>query len=215
MLRLLVSLRWLTNIYLYFNIVGLISSAMYYFTSTVLEYNARDIQFWSLWVLFSFLAIGYIVKSSSRKMDVRLSYFITASSLATISIFTLYEKELITNWFTNNVFIFMLTAALLFCIVYKYFYKRVIYSIIFKNSNEIDLSIPKGEVDVEIVKDIMLNSIKDCVKKSHKDKILIFGKQFKRDTHENVSAVFELFLTKKILGIVNIKLMELELNYTK
>lgn len=91
----------------------------------------------------------------------------------------------------------------------------MIYSIIFQSESEIDLTLPAEDSDIEASKKIMLESVRSCVKTKYKKVVVVSGKQYKKDLNNNVSALFELRLTKKILGFINIKIMELELEYSK
>ena len=91
----------------------------------------------------------------------------------------------------------------------------MIYSIIFQSEKEIDLTLPDEDADIEETKKVMLESVQKCVKKKYRKVVVVSGKQYKKDLNNNVSALFELRFAKKILGFINIKIMELELEYSK
>ncbi|HEL2413306.1 TPA: hypothetical protein TZW92_001873 [Streptococcus suis] len=215
MLRTLIISRWIINIYLFFNIVISSSAMMYYLLAVYLEYKVRNIQFWSLLVLLTFLTLGYIIKTSSQRMEVRPAYFIISSVLGTLPFLSFFDKERLSSIFNNTVFISILVCSLLLCLVFKHVYKKMIYSIIFQSESEIDLTLPAEDSDIEASKKIMLESVRSCVKTKYKKVVVVSGKQYKKDLNNNVSALFELRLTKKILGFINIKIMELELEYSK
>lgn len=188
---------------------------MYYLLAVYLEYKVRNIQFWSLLVLLTFLTLGYIIKTSSQRMEVRPAYFIISSVLGTLPFLSFFDKERLSSIFNNTVFISILVCSLLLCLVFKHVYKKMIYSIIFQSESEIDLTLPAEDSDIEASKKIMLESVRSCVKTKYKKVVVVSGKQYKKDLNNNVSALFELRLTKKILGFINIKIMELELEYSK
>lgn len=91
----------------------------------------------------------------------------------------------------------------------------MIYSFIFQSEKEIDLTLPDEDADIEETKKVMLESVQKCVKKKYRKVVVVSGKQYKKDLNNNVSALFELRFAKKILGFINIKIMELELEYSK
>lgn len=215
MLRTLIIGRWIINTYLFFNIVISSSAMMYYLLVVNLEYKVRNIQFWSLLVLLTFLTLGYIIKTSSQRMEVRPAYFIIGSTLSVLPFLTLFEQETLTLIFSNTVFISVLVCSLLVCILFKRVYKNMIYSIIFQSEKEIDLTLPDEDADIEETKKVMLESVQKCVKKKYRKVVVVSGKQYKKDLNNNVSALFELRFAKKILGFINIKIMELELEYSK
>ncbi|NQP32724.1 hypothetical protein HO924_11105 [Streptococcus suis] len=215
MLRPLIIGRWIVNVYLFFNIVISSSAMLYYFLVIYSEYKIRNIQFWSLLVLITFLSLGYIIKTSSKRMEVRPAYFIIGSTLSVLPFLTLFDKETLTLLFSNTIFISVLVCSLLVCMLFKRVYKNMIYSIIFQSENEIDLTLPDEDTDIEETKKLMLESVQKCVKKKYRKVVVVSGKQYKKDLNNNVSALFELRLAKKIFGFINIKIMELELEYSK
>lgn len=214
MLKLLVTIRWFIDIFLYFSIIVSSSAIAYSVFAILLDCDIYSIQFWSLLILLSFLAIGYIIKSSSKKMEVRASYFIIASSLNFLPILTLFDKESVVNIFTNNIFLLVLGFSLFVCLLFKYIYRKIIYSIIFIPGNEINLNLPEDDADIENIKRSMLSSVASCIKQKYKNDVLVQGKQFLKDNKNTVVAVFELYLSKKLFGFITVKLIDLELQYT-
>lgn len=209
-LVLLVLLKWLAEFVYFVGIVFVAGTALLLLTHNILGIPLNYIHIVSLVGSFAYMLIGFLVTNSFENITIASNYFKILSALGYLSVISYFDNRLFV-FLKDPVIDLYLAAPFLLAVIYKRYYRKLVYRAVFKKQQSVSFYSQYSNTDE--IKDSMMKAVRDTVKEKHQRNVEVVGKNFRQDAKGNVVGIFKIVLARKLLGASKPKLMLITLRF--
>ena len=206
----LVLLKWLAELIYFVGIVFVTGTALLLLTYNILNIPLDYIHIAALIASFIYILVGFLLANSSEDIVISSNYFKILSALGYLAVISYFDNQLF-DYLKNPVVDICLAIPFLIAIIYKKFYRKMIYRAVFKKHHSV--SFYSEYSNIEEIKDSMLEAVREAVKDGHKENVEVVGKNFRQDAKGNIIGIFKISLARKLFKITQPKLMLITLNF--